>query len=933
MKNKQITILCAAILMLLSLHMVRAQDDNTTEAKFLDLLAQMPAANQEQTEQVIKEVLEMGEEGILEFANRLVPLGKGNDKQARYLLNSLATYSGGQSADIKESNLVEKALIKAIEAESNPEIQTFLMDRLAFCGSNTTVTYLSGFLNNESLFEPALSTLSSIGSADAAATILKALTSAEDPRKQRPFIKALGELRYIPANEKLIEISEAIDRVTARYALMALAEISSEKSHKTLLKAANASGFNIDDKEAVLAYIHYGNRAYENGNNELSVKVGKNVLKNCVSPDQLHFRSAGINLLAAVEGEDFHPTLVREVANPDIKYRETVVTAAENTLTEKEIPAWIETFNNTTEDVKPQIIRMLGKMNNPLVLDQCILPSLKGTNEATRIEAIKSLVHQDKSKALGLLLETLHQRTSVNEKKAIEETLLRICAKEDNPALSAGLSGLDNGSSVVIVRVLAAREAKAQFREIVNLLERGDEPLNAAVYEALSTIAGEDDLSFLLNLMTTVEGEENIATIQGAIIAVLDASEEDHSDLILSYYNANDKKERVLPVLVALEKDDALTIMARALENGSTAEKTIAIQTLGKWRNNDAIPHLYQAASTIEEEALRASAFQNYLNQVIRSNHPDDQKLLLIKKAYPFCKTTDDKKYVLNAAGKVKTFLSLVFVSQFLDDPALERTASGTAIGIALPTPDAQGLQGDIVRDIVSRGIDNLTGEDSQYLKIDVREFLDNMPKEQGYVSIFNGKDLSGWQGLVDDPIKRVKMTPAQLEKKQSKANADMAKDWVVENGHLKFVGEGFKNICTIKKYGDIDMLLDWKIGQGGDSGVYLRGTPQVQIWDTALTEVGAEVGSGGLYNNAIHSNKPLLVADNPVNDWNTFRIKMIGDKVTVYLNGQLVVDQVVLENYWDSTSAIFPREAIELQAHGENVAFRNIYVKEPSKN
>lgn len=102
-----------------------------------------------------------------------------------------------------------------------------------------------------------------------------------------------------------------------------------------------------------------------------------------------------------------------------------------------------------------------------------------------------------------------------------------------------------------------------------------------------------------------------------------------------------------------------------------------------------------------------------------------------------------------------------------------------------------------------------------------------------------------------------------------------------------------------------------------------------MQIWDTALTEVGAQVGSGGLYNNEVNQSEPSSVADNPVNQWNTFRIKIIDDVVSVYLNGVLVVDQVVLENYWDRNMGLFPKGSIELQAHGEDVMFRNVYVKE----
>jgi hypothetical protein len=126
-------------------------------------------------------------------------------------------------------------------------------------------------------------------------------------------------------------------------------------------------------------------------------------------------------------------------------------------------------------------------------------------------------------------------------------------------------------------------------------------------------------------------------------------------------------------------------------------------------------------------------------------------------------------------------------------------------------------------------------------------------------------------------------------------------------------------------------MIVDWKITNGGDSGIYLRGTPQVQIWDIARLDAGAQVGSGGLYNNQKNERIPIEVADNPVNEWNNFRIKMVGERVTVWLNGVLVTDNVALENYWDRKSGIFAKEAIELQAHGEDLGFKNIYVREIS--
>lgn len=204
--------------------------------------------------------------------------------------------------------------------------------------------------------------------------------------------------------------------------------------------------------------------------------------------------------------------------------------------------------------------------------------------------------------------------------------------------------------------------------------------------------------------------------------------------------------------------------------------------------------------------------------------------------------------------------------------------------------------------------------------------------QKAGFVALFNGKDLKGWKGLVGDPIKRSKMTAAELAEAQKKADAEMRDSWKVMNGELHFAGHG-NNIATVKKYGDFEMLVDWKIiddgKQEGDAGIYLRGTPQVQIWDNARVKVGAQVGSGGLYNNKVHESKPLKVADKKLGEWNSFRIIMKADRVTVYLNGELVTDNVILENYWDRNLPIFAEEQIELQAHGSPVVYRNIYIKE----
>jgi len=165
-----------------------------------------------------------------------------------------------------------------------------------------------------------------------------------------------------------------------------------------------------------------------------------------------------------------------------------------------------------------------------------------------------------------------------------------------------------------------------------------------------------------------------------------------------------------------------------------------------------------------------------------------------------------------------------------------------------------------------------------------------------------------------------------------------MREHWHVKDGAIECDGQG-ENICTTKDYADFELYVDWKILPGGDSGIYLRSTPQIQIWDPMNKSVwkqGADKGSGGIWNNRHHPRFPLVNADRPAGQWNTFFIRMVGDHVTVKLNGKLVVNDVVMENYWNPDAPIAAKGPIELQCHGHvegnTVWFRNIYVRELSE-
>lgn len=205
---------------------------------------------------------------------------------------------------------------------------------------------------------------------------------------------------------------------------------------------------------------------------------------------------------------------------------------------------------------------------------------------------------------------------------------------------------------------------------------------------------------------------------------------------------------------------------------------------------------------------------------------------------------------------------------------------------------------------------------------------------DSAFRPIFNGENLKGWYGL--NPHSVVKLKDEKKNEALKKMRDEFATDWKVENGELVNDGHG-PYATTEEEFGDIEFLIEYKTVAGADSGIYLRGTPQVQIWDKnqvfdpAKPTRKPHLGSGGLFNNTPDTpgRDPLVVADKPFGEWNSFRIRQIGARTWVWLNDQLVVDGNVMENYWDKTQPLPAKGPIMLQTHGGEIRWRNLKVRE----
>jgi hypothetical protein len=178
----------------------------------------------------------------------------------------------------------------------------------------------------------------------------------------------------------------------------------------------------------------------------------------------------------------------------------------------------------------------------------------------------------------------------------------------------------------------------------------------------------------------------------------------------------------------------------------------------------------------------------------------------------------------------------------------------------------------------------------------------DNAPPE-GFTALFSGKDLSGWEC-----------------KKEG-----WEENWKIEEGVIRYDGKA-GDLWTKDKYKDFVLMVDWRFEKAGDSGIFVRGSSKCQanIWVN-------ELGSGEVYGYRTDAKMPeevrkaatpLKKADKPVGEWNSFTITVKGDRMTVELNGEKVIDNLQMVGC--------PAEgAIALQHHGNPIQFKNVYIKE----
>ncbi len=908
-----------------------SQDRRTLETRVADLLARMPAEDTEHISKLMSDMDSLGENGRKLICDQIIPHGTGDDSPARFAVESYSRYlSDGDNKTDRAG--WERMCIGYAKESPDIMVRDFFMKQLQLIGGTETIQSLESLLADKDLCDPALAAIVSAGGPAAESALAKSLGNKALPCAAA-VMNVLASMKSAIAVNEYTEWATDGNPDTRAAAYRALAHSGSNLAYPVLLKAANDAGWKWEETGAVAALLGFAENAGRKGDVKTMNKICKKVIAMCTDKATIQNKSAAMKIYTEYNGITVAKDIFKAAAHPDKAYRNAVMRASMEIPGDEIVRRWIGYFPKAIPDAKPEILSFLGERGNDLALP-LISESLSNADMAVRIEAAAALSKIAGSRAVPELIEYMRKNSGKGDQEAAKKSLMTISGDKEISLLKPVLADEHPSASVTVIELMAWNKNPVYFAEILTHTASANEDVKTAAYRALADLASPADLQGLAELMSVTDKEQYVEDVQKALtVAALKIDDpEDRSAGILRALKDGADKHKLIPVLAGTGGEEALNYVLKEFEAGDAQMRDICFKTLTSWRDHIASSALYEIVAS-RNKTFEGPAFQGYLKQISSSDLPDDQKLLLYRKIIPFASDSDRKNQILAETAKLKTYLSLFFAGEYLSDPSTSAAAARAVMQIALPSVNASdGMYGILVSEILTKAIAGLSGPESDYEKEMINRYLASMPADEGFIPMFNGRDLTGWQGLVENPIARAKMRKSELARKQAEADVKVPASWSVKDGCIWFNGKG-DNLCSVKEYSDFELLVDWRITKGGDSGIYLRGSPQVQIWDPSRKDSGASVGSGGLYNNQIHPSKPLKVADNPVGDWNTFRILMVGEKVSVWLNGELVVDDVVMENYWDRNIPIFPSGPIELQAHGTDLGFRNIYIREISSD
>ncbi|NIA12684.1 MAG: DUF1080 domain-containing protein [Nitrospiraceae bacterium] len=867
------------------------------------LLAEMPAKGTVEGDRINEQLVALGHDAIVKTCGMLVAPGAGDDLNARFALSGLAKYVGDKGREA-ERRVVAAALLDGLKAASDDEVKAFLIRQLQLAGREEAVTPLSAYLADDRLCGPATQALLAIGTPAASDALAAALPGATGARRVT-LITALGVLQNDSVASQILKDAKSGDRDLRWAALYALANMGVDEA-EGLLDEVAASGTRYEVAKATSYSLLYKRRAAETGKADL------------LDSEEESFRCAALTSLVEAKGKRALDDLLDALDSDSRQVRARALELAAVAPGKRATKKWVKKMETAGPQAKMEIMAMLGQRGNKAALS-ALLEAVNDESPAVRLVAIGAATRLGGPKAVTTLLTRLEFATEDAEVQAVKAALLRVPGKEAMAAIARALPKVSPEGRVVLLEVLAARRATKQLNAVLAQTTDEEKAVRIAAVKALVNVGGTDELPRLVSLLLDAESKSEakacVSTYVALAAGIEDAQARDDL-LVEALANAPaDKKGRVLGALSRVGGADALAATLDQVKNADAEIRDAAIRALANWPDAAAAAALLELARNTDELKYQVLALRGYGRLVADSRASDEEKVAMYRDGLNAAKRPEEKMLMLKGLGDVRTDDALTLVGECLADDALAGEAALAAVKIACPRNDKdKGLMGVRVAKVLTAALDAIE-DDAVRQKVQAHIARMPLPDADGFVPLFNGKDLTGWVGDT--------------------------KGYLVEDNMIVCKPGG--NLYTAREYGDFVFRFEFKLTPGGNNGLAVRAPigggaydgMELQILDNTADQY--KNLQPYQYHGSIYGIVPAKRGfQKPVGEWNVQEVTAKGRRIKVVLNGTTIVDADLDEASTPATMDGKEHKGLDrakghlgFLGHGSVVWFRNLRIKE----
>lgn len=881
MKRLFISIL---LLAMMPFAVVEAQDarGRVTSTIVADALNQLPAADAGLYNQLMGEIAATGSEGVEMIAGMLKPAAEGvNNSPMEYALNGVAWYVTAEGNEALR-DAVRTGLRNAADKCGDETNKAFLLTVLERCATAEDAGYFAALLGDEYQGDFAARALATLPGTEE--TVLSLMQEQNANGLSRARLAHIASYKDMEGAEDILlawaaEGGEEAEMVEIN---RALASCGTAKSVKPLGAAAKAVDYAFEATDAYSSYVALLTKLADT-DPAAALKAAKKLMK--ASP-KVNVRSAGLEIVARVEGAGVLPTLEKAVKDENREYRVGALRLADDYADDAVYARFAAMLPSLEGAAKADVLNWLGTAHAASQID-AVAAAMNDTDAEVAASAVAAASKIGGEKALAALVakaESL-QEPARDADKAVWDAYSAEWMTLYNAFMSfngrvndavVGMLGKGGAAKSVAMDLLKERRIPEAADAVLAMAEAGDD-----VAKLIPNVVTEKNFEVLCGMYENYKCD--YAAVNKSIIDK--PAPEQVAMIEARMKKAGGKAEMYYPVLAATGSADVIPMLVE----GYKANKKSGNVFFGMMMVADdaMLPYMYEIAT--ENADFREAALQRYIDLTQASKNLNAQvKYMNYRKVLEMNPKSHYKNMALRALSATQTYQGMMLAAEYLDDAETAQAAANTILEIATKHPEFYSAE---VKALLEKVGATLNDSDAVYKRKDIEKFISEnterashsivsklTPEEEaeGFEMLFDGVSMDKWQGNLDayQPI----------------------------DGYM-YVTAAYGttgNLYSKKEYKDFVLRFEFCFDRAGvNNGVGIR------------AEMGKDAAYHGMEIQILDHDDPIYanlreyqvhgsvygiipakrIVSPELGQWNTEEIRVQGDRIKVTVNGEVIVD------------------------------------------